>query len=173
MDELKKQFMHRELCALSFIAAFGMARKIPFYKKDVNEEQREDIKNYFRNELWGLMQTYSNKVSEEDHLQYIEDFQNKANSSYLQYLEGTGLTFGRTQKLINLYLKYIWVCGYIPEPPHCPIDSIIISKLGKEFNSLRFNKINKQEYLNIIAGIKNIKGAQSIAVWELSIFNRR
>lgn len=173
MDELKKKFMHRELCALSFIAAFGMARKIPFYKKDISEEQREIIKNYFRHELWELMSIYSGKVNEEDHVKYIEDFQNKANANYLQYLEGVGLTFGRTQKLINLYLKYIWVCGYIPEPPHCPVDSIIISKLGKEFSALRFNKINKQEYLSIIVGIKSIKGAQSIAGWELSIFNRR
>lgn len=170
ITEKKREFMHREICALCFLASFGMARRIPFYKKDAD---REAIREYIRDELWELSIKYSRKVEENEHIKTIETFQNEVNKKFLGMLARNGLTFGRAQKLINLYLKYMWVCGFIKEPPHCPIDSIIIGKLGREVRGFRFTNMGKDDYKKVLLGIKKIKGEQSIAEWELQVFNRR
>jgi hypothetical protein len=39
-----------------------------------------------------------------------------------------GYKYGVAQKLLNLFLKYLWCLGTIAEPPHCPVDRIIIGK---------------------------------------------
>ncbi|OGY63626.1 MAG: hypothetical protein A3I89_00215 [Candidatus Harrisonbacteria bacterium RIFCSPLOWO2_02_FULL_41_11] len=165
----KKEFMHREICSLCFIASLGMARKIPFYKN--NKINREPIKKYLRDELWKLSIKYSQKIKGNNHIKTIEDFKNQANKKFSGKLAGSGFTFGRAQKLVNLYLKYMWVCEYIKEPPHCPIDSSIIKKLGRELHKLSFLKMNKDEYKKVISKIEKKKGNQSIAEWELNIFN--
>ena len=41
------------------------------------------------------------------------------------------LTLGRAQKLLSMYLKYMWCTGNMPEvPPYCPFDDIIINQVG-------------------------------------------
>jgi len=69
-----------------------------------------------------------------------------------------GISFGQTQKPINVILKYHfyltkkddnWLKGIL----HCPIDSLILKKLGKRGISL--TKIDKQKYLEIQEEIKN------------------
>ena len=37
---------------------------------------------------------------------------------------------GRAQKALNLYLKYLWAFGWIPPPPHCPFDSVVLRELS-------------------------------------------
>jgi hypothetical protein len=172
-EDKKREFMHREICALCFLASFGMARRVPFYKADAD---REAIRKYIRDELWELSIKYSRKIEENEHIKTIETFQNEVNKKFLGMLARSGLTFGRAQKLINLYLKYMWVCGFIKEPPHCPIDSIIIKelkKLSRKVPSTSFTNMNKTDYIGVISEIKGIKGKQSIAEWELQVFNRR
>ena len=36
------------------------------------------------------------------------------------------MRFGFAQKLLNMYLKYMWCAGEMPTPPHCPFDRRII-----------------------------------------------
>lgn len=172
----KKEFMHREVCSMCFLASFGMALRIPFYKK---EADRELIKEYLREELWKLITNYySRKVEDKEHVEVIVDIKNKVNNKFSEQLSGDGMTFGRAQKLVNLYLKYMWVCGYIKEPPHCPVDSNIIKELGKESNEIKkiksWIKMSQQDYEKIKKAIKErVKREQSIAEWELITFNDR
>lgn len=173
IEDKKQEFMHREICSLCFLAAFGMARKIPFYKADTD---REAIRKYIRDELWELSIKYSRKIEENEHVKTIETFQNEVNRNFLGMLARDGLTFGRAQKLINLYLKYMWVCGFIKEPPHCPIDSIIIKELKKRGGEVwgpSFTNMGKDDYKRVLSEIKKVRGKQSVAEWELQVFNRR
>lgn len=177
IKDRKKEFIHREICSLCFIASLGMARRIRFYKN--KKVDREPIKKYLRDELRKLSIKYSQKIKSGNHIKTIENFQNQANKKFLGKLAENGFTFGRAQKLVNLYLKYMWICGYTKEPPHCPIDSIIIRelcrirKLGREFRGLSFLKMNKDKYKKVLLEIEGARGNQSIAEWELNIFNRR
>lgn len=173
MDELKKQFMHREICYLCFLASLGMAIKIPFYRKDVSNTNKELVKQFLRDKLYEILEMYSRKIDEVEHIKNIENFQEAINNRFRNYIADNGFTFGRAQKLINLYLKYIWVCGYVNEPPHCPIDSVIIKQVKNSYNGPAFNKMNKEDYKNVILAIKKMKNNLSIAEWELSVFNKR
>jgi len=85
-------------------------------------------------------------------------------------LEGR-ISFGTVQKILNLYLKYLWSINLIVEPPHCPIDSIILSHLNDYVT--RWTKMNKEKYVRIINKINLTRGDKSIAEWELSVFSRR
>lgn len=48
---------------------------------------------------------------------------------YAEIFTKGALNFGISQKILNLYLKYLWVAGVIPTPPHFPVDRIIQEKL--------------------------------------------
>lgn len=69
-----------------------------------------------------------------------------------------GISFGQVQKPINVILKYHFYLtksydDKIKKILHCPIDSVIIKKLGKSGVSL--TNINKKKYLEIQKDIGN------------------
>lgn len=72
-------------------------------------------------------------------------------------------------------LKYHWRLGRIKEPPHCPVDSIIINKT--EFRgTLKWTEITRrEEYRGVMAEIDKLakKDGLSIAMWELKNYARR
>lgn len=90
----------------------------------------------------------------------------------LEIAEKTGVTFGVAQKLLNLYLKYLWCLGEIDTPPHCPVDSRILVTVG--LPNVRWSKMDKGVYKNIIARIKEVadeSGFANMSEWELETFN--
>jgi len=69
-----------------------------------------------------------------------------------------GISFGQAQKPINVILKYHFYLTKSSETSmkkvlHCPIDSLILKKLGKSGISL--TKIDKEKYLKIQKEIGN------------------
>jgi len=69
-----------------------------------------------------------------------------------------GISFGQAQKPINVILKYHFYLtksneDHIKKMLHCPIDSVILKKLGKSGISL--TKIKKEKYLEIQKDIEN------------------
>jgi len=76
---------------------------------------------------------------------------------------------------MNLALKYDWCIGAVPEPPHCPVDRIIISKTKYSglVNWIRIT--SRHEYQAVIEEIKKLaaKAELSVPVWELKTFARR
>ena len=62
------------------------------------------------------------------HVGYILELQDAVTQAHGASMEGGKLKFGRAQKLLNMYLKYMWCANKIPKiPPHCPFDDIIIN----------------------------------------------
>ncbi len=86
-----------------------------------------------------------------------------------------GYRIGHAQKTLNLVLKYRWCLGLVPEPPHCPIDRIVLSKttLANKLNWTEMDRI--EEYDEAIRAVRVCAQAtgQSIARWELATFERR
>ena len=81
------------------------------------------------------------------------------------------IRIGTTQKVLNLYLKYLWVLNKIPEPPHCPFDGIIIDMM--ELNEpIRWTKFDDIDVYNkLINKVKDEK--MTVAEWELGKWNNR
>ncbi len=73
------------------------------------------------------------------------------------------------QKLLNLYLKYLWCMGHVAEPPHCPVDRIILAETTLR-DRLNWTKITtREQYMSAINALRQVATAQgqSLAVWEL------
>ena len=62
------------------------------------------------------------------HCENIENLITYANSADTDVLGENRYKYGVAQKLLNLALKYYWCLGEIKEPPHCPVDKIVIDQ---------------------------------------------
>jgi len=96
-------------------------------------------------------------------------------------LAGGRLRIGIAQKVVNLYLKYLWTMGWIEEPPHCPFDGIIIEKLKAElsfsgcFEDYAWTKLDCMKKYGTLVAVANDKAknaGQSLAEWECAVFNK-
>ncbi len=174
---MKKEFILGEFWMLTVSAAFQRAN---IYNSDYNNKDFEDKKNDFKEKLKEIIiqksEEYKNRViSEEEHLKNIEDI--ITFSADPNVLRGGRLNFGICQKLLNLYLKYLWCLGLLKfSPPHFPIDRKIQKELGIT-NPCSWTAMNdKKEYLNVIEiarkALPEHPGINNIAELELKLFKR-
>lgn len=91
-------------------------------------------------------------------------------------------THGVAAKLINIYLKSVYVCGENHADPkvqaiHPPIDSVLLDKLYKQnignqksewqkARKARWSKLSSIEYENLIAAVKNANPANQ-GLWKI------
>jgi hypothetical protein len=80
------------------------------------------------------------------------------------------LRFGTSQKAFNLYLKFLWRLGYIPAPPHCPVDGVILRSAGISGSWTQSN--SSAEYLRWINALRQHAGPKSLAEWEYGEWNQ-
>ena len=113
------------------------------------------------------------EVQEQRHYEHIGELIEYANSVGTSVLGSRGYKYGVAQKLLNLALKYYWCLGEIAEPPHCPVDRVVIDETRYK-GKINWTEIEqKSEYQMIIEEIKRQAGTQSVAMWELCVYNRR
>jgi hypothetical protein len=121
---------------LTYAASFRRAKS---YVKNPSEVVKAHFKAetsaYIDSEL--LWQYSRGVVSDAQHIANIEAVSDYSNRFASIFVSGK-INFGIAQKMLNLYLKYQWCLGNIPEPPHFPVDRIIQEKLIKR---ARENKI--------------------------------
>lgn len=171
----KTQFVTDELWILAWA---GSVQRAKLYKADTDSTSkdvskfRENVINFITDHL---LPPYSSGCTEEQHYDNIQRLIDYANKVDPGILTDAGYKYGVAQKVLNLALKYYWCLGLIRNPPHCPVDRIIISKT-------RYNgKINwtqiteKADYQKIIEEIKAIASSRQLSIpeWELTVFNRR
>lgn len=122
-----------------------------------------------------IIPLYVEGCTEEQHYKNIEALIAYATRIDPGVLGEAGYKYGVAQKLLNLALKYYWCLGLISEPPHCPIDRIIISKT-KHNGRINWTQIlRRAEYEEVIKEVKALaqKKGLSIPQWELANYRRR
>jgi hypothetical protein len=82
------------------------------------------------------------------------------------------MKIGHAQKGLNLYLKYMWCAGWIPEPPHCPYDRIVLQFVPECKNMLWTKLDSMADYNRIVECSKIAACGKSLSIWELEIYNR-
>ena len=121
-----EKFLISEFWILSWGASVQRAM---LYKetatKDGRATFRKSIIQFVEEEL---LPNYKSRISEEDHLSNIESLSDYGTKLGQKILCNDGYKIGVAQKLLNLQLKYLWCFGIVTEPPHCPIDRVIINK---------------------------------------------
>lgn len=168
----RNEFILYEVWMLSTFGAFQRAN---IYNKDVKEAERKEFKTKLKDYIINnLIEQYKNEVSEENHIQNILAVSNFTSTFHSILNEGK-MNIGISQKLLNLYLKYLWCLGKISTPPHFPVDSIIQKDLDVS-NPVRWTKMTTiDEYLRIINVAKELLHKypyKSIAELELYLFER-
>lgn len=166
-------FLRREFRTLTLTGALstrnGDAR---IYSSNPQEDQRKEFKKDLREELENLEAKYAKRrVKEKDHIKNLSAFANRLSEKHAPVLYEGRIRFGVAQKLVNLYLKYLWVIGLIKEPPHCPIDGIISGIAKLEYNWTVSD--SKKEYRTAIEKLAGVANPRSIAVWELQKYKPR
>lgn len=163
----KKEFLMDEF--LTFTLVGSLTRGTPVYKPNTTEGQREKFRNYLKNLLRKYSKQYHSTVCDDDHIRNLLSFQLET-EEFADILLFGKLKIGRVQKLLNLYLKYLWVWGEIPKPPHCPFDSIIITELKLKIAWTDLDDIDS--YKLLVRQAQKINNGQDLADWELEFWNK-
>ena len=120
---------------------------------------------------------YENRVSIEEHIKNVISFANNITDHHQTILANDRFRIGTSQKVLGLYLKYLWALGQIPEPPVCPFDRTIIDELEleEEINWTELDSENDYRKLIDAAIIKATESGfgNSLAKWELYVWQNR
>lgn len=176
--DAKRQFMMDEIWMLSVAGAFQRAG---IYKnKSFSESKREEFRAEVRGivDKWVCYLLQAKDDSEYiDKLERIRDAINEIGKKYSGDVSEFHL--GKVQKLVNLYLKYQWCIGLIDNTHvlHCPFDRTILESLGINdawTQSAGSECENRKRYKGWVeaARKKAGDGKQSIAEWEVKVFNQ-
>ena len=176
----KHAFLLNEIFTSSINAGLQTRnRDFPVYKKDLDDlKMKENMIVCIRKFLLGYMKDFHN-ITEDGHNRKIDSFAGYMTDKYGPILHNGIFRIGISQKIINLFLKYLWCYGAVKEPFHCPFDSIIKGHLIKGDNSdqitdwTRMNSMEEyNEYVKLARERANDEHC-SIPEWELKVWNRR
>lgn len=143
------------------------------YESNIRTNDKDKFKELLKEKLREYIELYKNKVNSEQHIKNIKKLSEEISRQQQEILQGGCFRIGTTQKVLNLYLKYLWVLGEIPKPPHCPFDSIIIDELGLSIKWTELNDIEIYEQQLVKEVDKKAKAENlSIAEWELKFYNQ-
>ena len=186
MKKDKDQFIAANNWLLSLNASF---QRVNIYKKVEDKRLATDMqvkqfKKGLRLVVEDISANYAKHVNESNHLKNIFKIQSFT-KDYEAILNNNKLLFGVCQKLLNLYLKQLWVLCKIPDPPHFPVDRIIQELLQKEAKKYgitagsiqNWTQIDKEsDYIQIIDLAKKVRDKKmpdnSIAELELQLYNQ-
>ena len=166
----KISFLEDEIWILAWGAA---SQRGNIFSKSLSNSQKVVERNYIKKAVFKILEElkYSKNITENILMEKIEFLVESYSSSTFNF------NVGHSQKLINILLKYYWVLGWLKsEPPHCPIDRIVLSKAKIKINGKipSWTKMKDiDEYKYCIKKIKKFAYPISIACWELEIFRRR
>jgi hypothetical protein len=171
----KQSFVYREIMIMAWAAS---VQRTNLYNPAIKYQDRDSYA--FRTEVLkyiedNLLPDYLEACSEAAHIVNIEKLVVFSTEAGGELLSKDGYKLGVAQKLLNLLLKYLWCLGHIAEPPHCPVDRIVIGKtpLREKLNWTEIKSAVK--YIEAIQAIKTVAQAQqlSLSKWELQFYSRR
>jgi len=163
----EEDFLKRQFFKISWSAS---TQRNPTYKKATPQVARtafmENIEHWVTE---NIDPEYSKNVSEERHYEKIKALMDYGTQAGRGILSGGIYKSANAQKLLNVYLKFLWCAGLIPRPPHCPVDAIVLRAAGlyKE----RWTELKTlEEYRKIIELLKVSAGTKPLAEWELDVY---
>lgn len=174
LDPMKFKFLADQFSAMAWAASVQRANLYATSQTDVTPTLES-----FRHQVTAMVETdflpqYKIATSEPRHLENLNALVERGTQLGGKLLGSTGYKLGVAQKYLNLLLKYHWCYGAIAEPPHCPIDRVVLSKTRLR-NSMNWTQMTEQtEYEHAIDAVREEarKLGSSIAKWELHAYQR-
>jgi hypothetical protein len=104
-----------------------------------------------------------------EHFAAIRGISDNLSASFGSILKGGRFRYGTAQKVLNLYLKFLWRLGQIIAPPHCPVDGIVLSAAGIEGRWTHSD--NEAEYVGWIKILRQKARPLNLAEWEYRLWS--
>lgn len=169
----REEFLRQTALFNAIGAAFQHAL---IYLDGIDNYAKEKLKRDLEEHLRRVETQYRGSVSPEKHLHTIADVVKGMSRKHPHILKNGRFRVGIAQKAVNIYLKLLWCYGWIPEPPHCPIDSIVLAEVGDR--KTKWTKMDDiEDYLAAIeriqAYIRQTGEMMSLSKWELYVWNNR
>jgi hypothetical protein len=131
-----------------------------------------DRRNEFRAEWMRMIRKESQRyhsvvepMSDSQHCKIIARISDGLSAAFGASLNNGRLRYGTSQKAFNLYLKHLWLLKEITvEPPHCPVDRIVLNALGIDQAWTRCD--DQKQYMEWIDAIRKKAGPSSVSQWE-------
>lgn len=171
----QQRFLYSEVAILAWGASVQRAN---LYRSAIPAEERDS--DSFRASVLSFIETqllsnYKTGCSEAAHIANIERLVEFGTAEGGELLGPDGYKFGVAQKLLNLLLKYLWCLGHVAEPPHCPVDRLILAKTTLR-NKLNWTEIKTaSKYNEAVNAIRVVAQASELSLpqWELQFYSRR
>ena len=169
----REEFLRQTALYNAIGAAFQRAL---IYGDGIDDGLKDQLKRDLEGHLRRIETQYQRNVSSEKHLQTIAGVAKEMSDKHAHILKNGRFRVGIAQKAVNIYLKLLWCYGWIPEPPHCPIDSIVLAEVGDR--RTKWTKMDDiEDYRTAIervqAYIRQAGSMMSLSKWELCVWNNR
>jgi hypothetical protein len=188
----KKEFIISE-CMLSSVQTGLQTRNknYPIYNKlPLTDSIKKELKSQPDNTsnlkwfIFDFLTLYLKEIKENGmiesvHLLKIRELAENITKEFKPVLYEGRFRIGISQKIINLFLKYMWSMDEIPEPCHCPMDGIVKSQIQENLGKTALvdwtQLDNMIDYLDYVKAVKQIaiEKNMSIAEWEFLNWGRR
>jgi hypothetical protein len=169
----KRSFLMSELWMLTFNAAFQRAN---IYTKEATDHNKSAWKAKLAADIeMNILPLYKKgNVTDEAHINSLNQVDRSFDDKMFQ---STSRTYGIAQKILNLYLKYMWIIDEVSfPPPHFPIDRRIQESLKlKPLISWTKEIKSSDDYMAIIERARKcplVSKYKSLAEMELEEFSR-
>lgn len=151
----------------------------------ISDSNKIELKNAICSILLHAAENITTEIELENEILKINKM---SKERFSNILFGNEIRIGICQKLVNLFLKYMWSAKFIKEPLHCPFDRIVIENIEKilKKKQIQFDKLCNWTEMNSIEDYRNyVKFAKiaisdcktsdnepmSLAKWELELWN--
>ena len=160
----KEKFLRWQFFLLTIAASF---RRGNIYVKDAKEEHKKVFRNTLFYALNGIAEQPEAFKDEKSLVSSMWTVEHQS-KNYDHILKGGKLRFGTCQKLVNLYLKYLWCAGMIEQTPlHFPLDRLI------QKGSSKLNWTSLEDSAVYLDKINEICPLPNKAEWELNEYNKQ
>lgn len=179
MEKEKETFICTEFKIMSINGAFQ--RNSQYLKNPKpSESKKKDFRKKLKEKLDEISEDYKekgviNEEKDEIDKKHIENIKKliTLSETYKEIFQKGKINFGTAQKLLNLYLKYLWIAELIEIPPHCPFDYNILKELKLKNNWTELESPEKYKtWVNKAREEARKKSKDNIAEWELDLFNK-
>jgi hypothetical protein len=149
-------------------AAVGHNR---IYAPKIGKKMKDKVRELWKDKLKRISKKYTKKRKDSEYEKDIVNLKKQLLNSIKSDIPYFKVS--HAQKSMAVFLKHMWCMNLISTPPQCPIDRIILTKLGKEFRVYNWTQIDNIQIHKEIVRMAKAKIASknlSLAEWELINF---
>lgn len=166
----RKAFLDAQIFCMSLMATVQRNRYV--YRRGASDWSKRMFRAELRYELERIVKQYNESTTETQHMQNIVSLAERISASSRDALQKEGFRIGAAQKILNLYLKYMWCLGQLPlVPPHCPFDALVLKGIGCG-NESWTEATQIEQYVEWVQKAEVKANGLSLAEWELREYNK-